>query len=315
MKEPKKSVEKEYVKEVEHRVTTLHLFLAAVVAVMILFVQFQIFTLNDVVKSEAAPQQSAQSTNLAGKSGVINAQTSQAGSSMQTAQTTSAASQLSASTIIGPQINPDGKTTKLVEWPTISLSERKPATGDAMQDAINTVVPTGTPFYVTSGQGSEIAQGASFDNPIESQKVWAKLEGNKRVGATSKLELSPEQEQRYNKLVSIFTCDYCCGGPSSVTRITQCGCMHASAWRGMARFFVKYYGDKKDEEILGEMTKWKAAFYPKGMIEDYLVFNGQMPAAQLKHGGSVGIQQQFAGKGGTTAVTSIDNLPGMVGGC
>src|SRR3989344_2974339 len=49
--------------------------------------------------------------------------------------------------IIGPQMNPDGRTTKLVEFPTISDTPAAKDTGNPTQDAINTVIPTGTPFY------------------------------------------------------------------------------------------------------------------------------------------------------------------------
>jgi hypothetical protein len=86
----------------------------------------------------------------------------------------------------------------------------------------------------------------------------------------------------------------------------------------MAKFFIIYYPEYTDEEILGEMTKWKALWYPKGMIQDYLVYTGQQSADTLTHGGSIGIRQQFAGaEGGNAqaAAASIDNLPSMVGGC
>ena len=86
----------------------------------------------------------------------------------------------------------------------------------------------------------------------------------------------------------------------------------------MARFFIKYHGDQyTDEQILGEMTRWKGLWYPKGMIQDYLVYTGEADASTLQHGGSVGIKAQFAGQGGggSASVSELDNLPGMVGGC
>ncbi len=212
------------------------------------------------------------------------------------------------SVIVGPQLNSDGKTTKLVEWPTISEIPKPKDTGDPSQDAINYIIPTGTPWYLAEGPGAEL--GISFDDPIPAQKVWGKLGGA--------IELDNEQQQRYNKLTSVFTCDYCCGGPTKVTTINRCGCAHAYAWKGMARFFIKYYGDKySDEEILGEMTRWKGLWYPKGMIQDYLVYTGQADASTLNHGGSVGIRAQFSGQGGggEASISDLENLPGMVGGC
>ncbi len=181
--------------------------------------------------------------------------------------------------IIGPVINEDGRTVRLVEWPTITPGNSFAPTGDPTADAIAAVVPTGTPFYAP--------EGISFDDPLTSQKLW------RQVG--NSIQLSGEQQQRWQKLTGLFTCDFCCGGPSRVTIINRCGCAHSYAWQGMAKFFIANYGDQyTDEQILGEMTKWKAVWYPKGMVEYYMVYNGQMPASGLRYGGSDGIRAQFS---------------------
>ncbi len=220
--------------------------------------------------------------------------------------------------IIGPMMNSDRRTTKLVEWPTISETPAPKDTGNPTQDAINYVVPTGTPFYVEKGPGSELLNGISFDDPITSQKAWASFLGSRRFGTQNEIKLTAEEQQRYSKMVNGFTCDYCCGGPNSVTAIPNCGCAHSYAWQGMAKFFIKYYPEKTDEEIMGEMTKWKGLWYPQGMIQDYLVYSGQMNAKSLRHGGSSGIIAQFAdgSTGGEEAsAADLKDLPGMVGGC
>ena len=223
--------------------------------------------------------------------------------------------------VIGPQLNTDGRTTKLVEWPTISETPASKSTGNPTQDAIAAVVPTGTPFYILEGPGSEKLKGASFDDPLASQKVWASLLGSKRFGTANAIQLSPEEDKRWQKLTSVFTCDFCCGGPNIVTTISHCGCAHSYAWQGMATFFIKNYPQYTDEQILGEMTKWKGLWYPQGMIQDYLVFTGQQPASILTHGGSVGIKQQFlqqapnAQQQTHAQATPLDQLPSMVGGC
>lgn len=273
--------------------------LVAAVALMIFFNQFQISQVNALVSGTASPLSSfikSLSTPLklgSGKGGVV----------------------------IGPQINTDGRTTKLVEWPTISETPAPKSTGNPTQDAIAAVVPTGTPFYALEGPGAEKIQGATFDDPITSQKVWASLLGSRRFGTANAIQLTPEEEQRWQKLTSVFTCDFCCGGPKSVTTINVCGCAHSYAWQGMAKFFIKYYPQYTDEQILGEMTKWKGLWYPQGMIQDYLVYTGQQSADILTHGGSVGIKQQFLQQGSNTQqqthaqVTPLDQLPSMVGGC
>lgn len=229
-------------------------------------------------------------------------------------------------TIIGPILNPDGKTTKLVEWPTISETPKiKKDQSNPTQEAVQAQIPKGTPWYVSDASETETLQGISFDDPLTSQKKWAQFLGGRRFGG-KKLELTPEQEKRWEQITNMFTCDYCCGGPKSVTRIAHCGCAHSYAWQGMARFFIKYYGDKySDEEIMGEMTKWKGIWYSKGMVMDYLVFKEYEPGESVlkklnpPQGGGIGIVQQFSTgsvQGESTANTGdLEDLPGMVGGC
>ncbi|MBI1936009.1 hypothetical protein HYS31_06220 [Candidatus Woesearchaeota archaeon] len=269
--------------------------LVAAVALMIFFNQFQISQINAFTNGAPSLSSFVKSVSTplklgSGKGGVV----------------------------IGPQLNADGRTTKLVEWPAISETPAPKDTGNPTQDAIAAVVPTGTPFYALEGPGAEKIQGATFDDPLTSQKVWASLLGSKRFGTANAMQLTPEEEQRWEKLISIFTCDFCCGGPNSVTTINRCGCAHSYAWQGMAKFFIKYYPQYSDEEILGEMTKWKGLWYPQGMVQDYLVYTGQQSANILTHGGSTGIKQQFqnSGSGNQHAqLTPLDGLQSMVGGC
>lgn len=145
-----------------------------------------------------------------------------------------------------------GYKTKVKPMPTISELSLKPSTGDAARDLLNNVIPTGTPWY-----GQEA--GVNFDDPISAQKKWATFR---------RLELSPEENQRWNRIVNSFTCDYCCGSPQNPTIITRCGCAHSAAAQGMARWFVKNYADKfTDEEIYGEMGRWYALWYPGPTIK------------------------------------------------
>ncbi len=146
-----------------------------------------------------------------------------------------------------------GYNSKVKPLPTISELQTQPATGDAVQDLLNNIVPTGTPWY-----GQEA--GVSFDDPINAQQVWGQYERS--------IQLSSTEQERWNRIVNSFTCDYCCGSPQRPTIITRCGCAHAQAARGMAKWLVKYHGDKySDEEIYGEMARWYALWYPKGTIE------------------------------------------------
>lgn len=149
-----------------------------------------------------------------------------------------------------PAIN--GYKTKVKPMPTISELSLQPSTGDVAKDLLNNIIPTGTPWY---GQQA----GVTFDDPISAQKVWATYR---------KLQLSPEENQRWSRIANSFTCDYCCGSPQNPTIITRCGCAHSAAAQGMAKWFIKNYGDKfTDEEIYGEMGRWYALWYPGPTIK------------------------------------------------
>ena len=175
-----------------------------------------------------------------------------------------------------------GYGTKVKELPTISKSVEKPKTGDAAQDALNMLVPTGSPDYGAEAQ-------VSFDDPILSQKNWGSYEQS--------ITLTAEQQKRYDKIVGSFTCDYCCGSPQRPTIITHCGCAHARAWRGMAKWFIQKYADKvTDEQIMGEMSKWKALWYPGPTVKRV-------------------VEEQSLSGGGSSAPVKLDELPSMVGGC
>lgn len=153
---------------------------------------------------------------------------------------------------VGEQPKISGYKSIVKPLPTISKLSLVPSTGDAVQDLLNNIVPTGTPWY-----GEQA--GVSFDDPISAQNKW----GNYRA-----LQLSSTEQERWNRIVNSFTCDYCCGSPQNPTIITRCGCAHAAAAQGMAKWFIKYSGDNySDEEIYGEMARWYALWYPKGTIE------------------------------------------------
>lgn len=176
-------------------------------------------------------------------------------------------------TIIAPKVNPDGRTTSLVEWPTITEVSANPQSGNALADAKAVMIATGKPFYAPD----DIA----FDDPINAQNKWGAFEES--------IKLSAEQETRYQKLIStMMTCSYCCGSANNVTMNKNCGCAHAKAVRGFYRFMIVNFGDKySDEELVGESHRWYALWYPKGMLEDYLLATGNEGALPHEsHGGA-----------------------------
>lgn len=174
--------------------------------------------------------------------------------------------------IIAPKLNPDGKTTSLVEQQTITDVPGNPNSGDALADAKVVMIPTGKPFYAPDD--------ISFDDPINAQNKWGAYENN--------INLSGALQSRYEGLISTFTCNYCCGGPNNVTTINNCGCRHAKAWRGMFKYMLQTYGDKyTDEQLKGEAFRWTGIWYPKGVLEDYLLATGKESALPHEtHGGA-----------------------------
>ncbi len=241
----------------------LMIWAIAIAAVLVLFNQWQIMQVNGLIGS------STSSAHLSGGSLVLAD-----GDKITYAPILLAAGE---SPVIA------GYGTKVKQLQTISPTPKKSKTGDAVQDALNMIVPTGTPEY-----GTEI--GVSFDDPIVSQKKLGALERS--------IKLDANQEARWKKIVGSFTCDYCCGSPKRPTIITHCGCAHAAAWRGLARFLIQKYNDKvTDEQIIGELSKWKALWYPGPTVQRVIQ------------------EQQLSGGKTDNAPVNLDQLPGMVGGC
>ncbi len=247
-------------------VSSSTIWIIAIAAVLILFNQIQLFQLNSMIGGQS--------------SGIMSVFKGGGGSlSLKGGEGKTLAPVLLAS---GESPVLSGYGTKVKELPTISSSKEVEKTGDVAQDALNMLVPTGTPEY---GQ----AAGVTFDDPITAQKVWG--------GYEKSIQLDQAQTTRYDKIVGSFTCDYCCGSPQRPTIITHCGCAHARAWRGMAKWFIVNMGDKvTDEQIMGELSRWKALWYPGPTVKRV-------------------VQEQSLSSGDTSAPVKLDELPQMVGGC
>lgn len=152
------------------------------------------------------------------------------------------------------------------------------------EDAMAIIFPTGTPDY-----GEQL--GVSFDNPIDSLSILAKMY---RSLKTEVQQNNPEGWERFMNLALKpvgISCEYCCGvGPIGIDRNgnSACGCQHNPAVLSVA-LYLSAYTDYTDGEILREVMRWKTLFFPKKMIELGLTVAGG-DVSQLE-------------------------LPGMVGGC
>ncbi len=184
------------------------------------------------------------------------------------------------------------------------------SSGEASLDsAIGLVISRGVP----SVYGEEL--GVSFDDVEGSLAILRELDpslGRKPV----RLE-GNEQIDRYVKIGSMIACEYCCGVPTLVQKDGRpaCGCAHSYAMRGLAAYLLKEHGSElTDDQILRELARWKAMFFPKQMITKFMqeAQSGQFTpdiAALLLD------VKDTAALNGIKSIPVPSSLPNMVGGC
>lgn len=174
--------------------------------------------------------------------------------------------------------------------------------GDVVQDAIKAVVPTGTPLY-----GAEI--GVSFDDPVNSLNTLARLDTQLPTKS-----LTEAEKARFISIGTRISCEFCCGAAAVIFADGRdaCGCAHAASFRGLSKYLVRNHPDEwTDDEILLELTKWKALYYPRNMVEKAVAAleNGlELTPAVLN-------DRDLLKKVKAGDTTSIGELPSMVGGC
>ena len=161
--------------------------------------------------------------------------------------------------IMMPILNDDGVSTHLQMMPTITEVAGEPRSGDVVADAMNVMMAIGVPFYAPDG--------VSFDDAVGALQLWEQYE---------KKELPSSLNDRYKRLIAIFTCNFCCGSAMRVTINGNCGCAHARAARGFFKYMLEQYGDTySDDQLVGEAYRWQSIWYPSGVVEDYLLATGR----------------------------------------
>ncbi len=163
------------------------------------------------------------------------------------------------------------------------------------------IIPKGTPTY-----GKEI--GVKYDDISPNNPELANLAISK-LAQYEDIELNNKQMQRYIKIGSSISCEYCCGAEAIIFPNGQraCGCAHSFAMRGLAKYLLTKHPDMSDENILSELGKWKVLFFP-GIHEQkaqVLKAQGIDPTNYINLASNLyrGIEQGQASGGG------------MVGGC
>jgi len=154
--------------------------------------------------------------------------------------------------------------------------------GNDVQSIIAKIIPTGKPPYGD-------AAGVSYDDINGAIRVLA--------GYDSSIQLSGAELERYIRIASRISCEFCCGAPAVIDSRGNpaCGCAHSAAMRGVAKFLIKNFPDQyTDAQILEEMTKWKTLFFPRQMVQRAL-------------------QAQAAS--GSVDISTLSQIPQQVGGC
>ena len=176
------------------------------------------------------------------------------------------------------------------------------STGNTVQDVIKAVIPTGTPSY-----GEELA--VSYDTPVPSLTTLAGLD--RKIPTSG---LTAEEKQRFISINTRISCEFCCGAPATVDQNgnSLCGCSHAASFRGLSKYLIKNHpAEYTDDQILLELTRWKALYYPRNMVEKGVAAlqNGlELSPAVLN-------DRDLLKKIQSKDTSSIGELPSMVGGC
>ncbi len=174
--------------------------------------------------------------------------------------------------IMMPVLNDDGVTTTLREMPTVTEVTGFAGSGDDVADAMAVMMGTGSPFYAPDG--------VALDDAVGALSAWGRYDS---------MEVPESLMDRYQRLIMVFACNFCCGSPNNVAVVGRCGCAHAKAARGFFRYMLNNYGDQyTDDQLVGEAYRWQAIWYPAGVVEDYLLATGRGDVIGHKPHGGVG---------------------------
>ncbi|MFB6208123.1 MAG: hypothetical protein ABEJ69_02140 [Candidatus Nanohaloarchaea archaeon] len=122
------------------------------------------------------------------------------------------------------------------------------------------VLAQGTPSY-----GDELK--VSFED-VSQSKPQTTEETISKLASLDSTELSTENKQRLVHILyemeNGISCEYCCEARAIVTKDggAGCGCSHAVAMRGLAKYLLKEHPEMSDREIFREVAKWKTRYFP-----------------------------------------------------
>jgi len=160
-------------------------------------------------------------------------------------------------------------------------------TGEVSAATVDDIIPSGIPFY-----GKEL--GVSYDDVIASLDILAELDNYPDGPDENVVWLD-----RYISIGMRTSCEYCCSAETLVfdDGKAACGCKHSWGMRGLLAWLLEHYPEKSDDEILTEVNKWKALFFPKQTLQK---------AAKAQEAGDVDYEK---------ILNEMKDVPDMVGGC
>ncbi len=155
-----------------------------------------------------------------------------------------------------------------------------------------------TPVGIPDIYGQEL--NISFDevqDAIDKVRVFGPTYGEKG----KKIVLGGNDLERYIDIGFKIACEYCCGVRALVKKDGEaaCGCAHSIMMRGLAAYLIKNHPEISNEQILEELTKWKATYFPKQTLSVQL--------QEMERAGVEGIKELLE--------EFPEFLPQMVGGC
>ncbi len=126
-------------------------------------------------------------------------------------------------------------------------------------------------------------------------------------------DLDEPAKKRYLSIGTSIACEYCCGVDALVSSNGKpaCGCAHSAAMRGLAMYLLKNYpNDFTNEQIVEELGKLKALFFPKNALQKAVVLKEksiEFNYVNLMSNKYMGIEKQ-------STSTSVGGAT-QVGGC
>lgn len=166
------------------------------------------------------------------------------------------------------------------------------------------IIPRGVPDVY----GDEL--GISYDDVSASTPRKADATIGVMANIDKTVTLNGADLERYIRILSGISCEYCCGAASVIFDDGRpaCGCAHSYAMRGLAKYLITEHGDEfSDEKILTEVAKWKVLFFPgihetkASVLSSQGIDTNYINLASNKYRGA---EKGAQGSGG-----------GMVGGC